>query len=288
MRYSSNMMNRNRNMAAIFIAVLALSACGSGTASQPSAGGPVISGIDPSSKDSGAVASPVAPAIIRSGDITLETSDVEKVFKDVKDAATSSGGRVETSNFQGRSGGYGPTAYVTIRIPETKLDSFVDDVSKLGKRTALSINTSDVTLQSVDLQAKVDALIESRARLQKLLDKATTTADLISGEQALATLQTELDGYQSQLDYLKGQVAESTLNVQIIDNGSSVTSGLRSFKEIFLQAVKGFLQAFQSAFVFVITAIPWVLILGLGFLLVRKISRSFVRLLNRRRESNKD
>ena len=273
-----------RLAAAIFISVLALSACGSGTSSQPSGGGPVISGIDPSNKDLGSVASPVAPSIIRSGDVTLETSDVEQVFTDVKAAATSSGGRVESSNFQGRSGGYGPTAYVSIRVPESKLDAVVEEVSKLGKRTSLSVNTSDVTLQSVDLQAKVDALIESRARLQKLLDKATTTADLISGEQALATLQTELDGYQSQLDYLKGQVAESTLNVQIIDNGSSVTSGLRSFKEIFLQAIRGFLQAFQSAFVFVITAIPWVLILGLGFLLVRKISRSFTRLINRRKQ----
>jgi hypothetical protein len=274
---------RNRNIAAILLSVLALSACGgTGSQSQPSAGGPGISVVDPSSKDSGAVASPVTQSIIRNGDLALETNNVEQVFKDVKDAVTGYDGRVESSNFQGSSGGYGPTAYVTVRVPEAKLDAFVEEVSKFGKRTSLSINTSDVTLQNVDLQAKVDALNESKTRLQKLLDKATTTADLISGEQALTALQTELDSYQSQLDYLKGQVAESTLNIQIVDNGSSVTSGLRSFKEIFLQAVRGFLNAFQSAFVFVITAIPWVLILGLGFLLVRFISRSFGRLLKRR------
>jgi len=280
------MRNRNSFIAAIFISLLTLSACGtgSGTANQSVGSGSDVSMVDPAIKDAGMSSEPVTQAVIRTGDMTIESSDVEQVFADVKDAVTKIGGRVESSNFQGRIDGYGPNAFLTIRIAESKLDAAVEEISKLGKRTSLSISTSDVTLQTVDLQAKIDALEESRVRLQKLLDSSTSTADLIAGEQAMATLRTELDGYKSQLDYLSNQVAESTLNVQIVDDNTSVTSGLRSVKEIFLQAVRGFLNAFQSAFVFIITAIPWLLMIGIAVLIGRAISKLISRLVRRRNQ----
>ena len=271
-----------RSIAVASFLVLSLTGCGISSQSSDAGGGSDISMSEPGIVVDESGKTTVTPAIIRNGDLTLETSNVEQVFSDVQSAVAKFDARIESSNFQGRVDGYGPNAYLSVRVPESKLDSLVDELSKLGKRTSFSTSTSDVTLQSVDLQAKIDSLEESRVRLQLLIDKATTTAELIAGEQALATLRTELDSYQSQLDYLKNQVAESTLNVQIVDDNSSVTSGWRGFKEIFLQAARGFVNAFQSAFVFIITAIPWLLLVGLTALLGRLISKSITRISGRK------
>lgn len=270
----------------LVMALATLSACGVSPESNSTGGAGDVAVMETPSKDLGTTSVAQSPAVIRTGDLSLQTGNVEKAFADIKALIVTLDGRVETSNFQGRMNGYGPSAYLTLRVPESKLDAAVEEISKIGKRTSLSINTTDVTLQTLDLQAKVDALIESRTRLEKLLEKTTTTAELIAGEQAMATLRTELDSYQSQLDYLKNQVAESTLNVSIVNDDSSVTSGLKSFREIFLQAIRGFLQAFQNSFIFIITAIPWVLVITLIATIVRFALRFISQILKRKKRKN--
>ncbi len=212
-----------------------------------------------------AAATAVNQSIIRTADLTIETSDVKQTFDQAKSLVEKLGGRIESSSVFDQGVGNGPNAYLTVRVPESKLDSVIDEVSKLGKRTALNIYTSDVTLQVVDLKAKVEALTTSRDRLLELLKQATTTADLIAAEQALASTQSELDSYQSQLDYLDSQVAESTLTIQVVDDASSITNGLRGISETLLIAAQNFLKAFENIVIFIGTAIPWLLAAGLLF-----------------------
>ncbi len=225
----------------------------------------------------GEATSIASPAIIRYADMSISTGDVETVFNNVKQVIESSSGRIEASSYYQPNEGFGPSAFITARVPEAKLDELITAVSKLGKQNSLNINSNDVTLQTIDLKAKVDALTVSRDRLQELLDQATTTADLIAAEAALAARQSELDSYQSQLEYLESQVAESTLNIQILDDSTSLTSGLRGFKETFIQTAQKFLQAFEDVVIFIGTAIPWILVLSTLFFIGRGIRKLFKR-----------
>jgi len=259
------------------ISSLVLAGCGLGTSNDyPMGGGDSSVSIEamdkgmPYLQGAGSVSS---QSIIRIGDLTLKTGNVEEVFDDVKDLLANLNGRVESSSFVAANDNYGPSGYITARIPESRLDEAIAAVSDLGERTSLNIYTSDVTLQTIDLTAKIEALTSSRDRLLELLAQATTTADLIAAEQALASRQSELDSYQSQLDYLKSQVSESTLNIQIIDDASSVTSGLRGIKETLLKAAQNFLQAFENIVIFIGTVIPWILVIGLIFFIPRKLAK---------------
>ena len=220
--------------------------------------------------ESGAI---TTQSVIRTADLTLETFDVSKTFTEIISLIEKLGGRIESSSVFDQGREFGPNAYLTVRVAESKLDSVIDEVSQLGKQTALNIYTSDVTLQTIDLKAKVAALTTSRDRLLELLDQATTTADLIAAEQALAARQSELDSYQSQLDYLESQVSESTLTIQIVDDASSVTNGLRGIKETLLLAAQNFLKAFENIVIFIGTAIPWLLVAGMLYPVVKGINR---------------
>ena len=228
-----------------------------------------------------------ATSIIRSGDMSLDTRDVQGVFEKVKTAVTAAGGRIESSSYNAGSQYSQASAQVIARIPEKSLDSTVTAVSALAKRTSLNLNSSDVTLQKVDLEARVKALTAARDRLRTLVAQATKVSDLIAAEEALTSRQAELDSLQGQLDYLNSQVSESTLSIYISDQSTGVTSGLRGWSETFRQMIHGFLGAVQSVIVFAGVALPWLAGLGLLALAIKYVIRGSRRVWVRIRSSRK-
>lgn len=138
----------------------------------------------------------------------------------------------------------------------------IDEISTLGDRTSLSLNTTDVTLTKVDLEARIASLQASVTRLQELMAQATTTADLLAAETALAQRQGELDSLQSQLEYLESQVAMSTLTINLSEPQNSITSGLRGFSKTLIESARRFVSGFEEVVIFIGAFLPWVIVLG--------------------------
>jgi len=283
--------SKSRLIIGVFIATFALSSCTS--ADSQGVGG---SGLGLGDSDAAISAAPIDLAntgkaiagaefvsnpqqsVIRTGGLTLTTSNVTEVYEKAQVVISEFNGRIENSTFDVGSSNYGPTGYLTARIPEAKFDAALEALSGLAKQSTVSVSSADVTLQTIDLEAKLKALTTSKDRLVELLEQASTTSDLIAAEQALAARQSEIDSYQSQLDYLSSQVAESTLTIQIVDDSTSITQGLRGIKETMLQTAKSFLQAFENVVIFIGTAIPWVIV----FSILLVTGRAITRLIRRR------
>ena len=263
---------RLKNLTVISFLVVLLSACSDSTtdAAVGMGGGDTsmsMPSMDKSLSTGEQFSTVASPTVIRTGDLSIATNEVESTVSKVEEIVKSASGRIETSSYYQGMDGFNGSAFIRVRIPEDKLDEVISKVSELGEQISLNINSSDVTLQTIDIKAKIAALTESRDRLQTLLDEATSVSDLIAAEDALSARQSELESYQDQLDYLSEQAAESTLSIQILDDATSLTSGLQGFKATMIKAAQNFLQAFEKAFVFVITAIPWLLIIGaFGFI----------------------
>lgn len=272
------MINNFVRIVSVIGATLVLSACGAGNSqdsftndsSGASAGIPSLEKGAPAYAETAVTAE---QAIIRNGDMALEVKDVSTTVADVTSLITSSSGRIENSSLSAEFENSGASAYIVARVPEAKLDEVIAAVSELGQRTSLNISTTDVTLQVIDLKARIDALVVSRDRLSDLMAQATTTADLLAAEQALAQRQSELDAYQAQLDYLNSQVKESTLTIAILSNSTSITSGLSGIGETLNQALRNFLQGFESVILFIGSAIPWILVLAIFFIIGKSVSR---------------
>jgi len=265
-------------LVAVIGATVLLSACGAGNSqdsftndsSGASAGIPSLDKGAPAYAETAVTAE---QAIIRNADMALEVKDVSTIVDEVRSLVTSNSGRIESSSLSAEFENSGASAYIVARIPEAKLDELIAAVSELGKRTSLNISTTDVTLQVIDLKARIDALIISRDRLSDLMAQATTTADLLAAEQALSQRQSELDAYQAQLDYLDSQVTQSTLNIAILSNSTSVTSGLSGIGATLNQALRNFLQGFESVILFIGSAIPWILVLFIFYVASKSISK---------------
>jgi cell fate (sporulation/competence/biofilm development) regulator YlbF (YheA/YmcA/DUF963 family) len=266
-----------------------ISACSSTDESVVGMGGgdtaAVMPGMDKSMVTGEQMTGVTTPSVIRIADMSISTSGVQGVVSKIEDEINQLSGRIETSSYYQPTDGFNASAFISARVPEAKLDEAIAQIGKLGKQTSLNINSTDVTLQSIDLKAKIATLTESRDRLQALLDEATNVSDLIAAEDALSARQSELDSYQDQLDYLSTQVAESTLSIQIIDDSTSLTSGLRGIKATLIQTVQNFLQAFEDVVIFIGTAIPWILVLSVLYLIVKPMVRLIRRSISSRKRN---
>ena len=111
---------------------------------------------------------------------------------------------------------YAPTetdqgsATLQLRIPADKLTATLDKLEELGRADEVSLSTSDVTVESQDLDARITALRASIERLNGLMAQATDIDDLITLESAISSRQGELESLEAQQRYLADQVSMST------------------------------------------------------------------------------
>jgi hypothetical protein len=237
--------------------------------------------------------------IITTATASMTVDDVEAAARSIGDAAESHGGYVEsmTIDRHGTAQPAGPGtgasddvmpspsplqgSTVTVRVPSEDLTTLVTEVSALGEVTSSAINRQDVTEQTVDLQARIDAAQASVDRLTALMAEAQNVGDLIAAESALSERQALLESYQQQLKMLDGQVEMSTLTVFLAPRVEQVTADPAGFGDGFLAGWNGLVATLNAVVVALGFLVPWLAVGAVAALLVWSI----VRLARRRRRS---
>lgn len=155
-------------------------------------------------------------SIITSGTMALEVADVAKATSELRLIVADAKGQVDQdSETVNPDEPADRIADLTIRVPADSFTGVLEQIEGLGTVTSRSISRSDVTIQVVDVEARIKAIESSIVRLQSLIDQATSTADLIEAENALTDRQAELDSLRAQQAYLADQVGLSTLQVSL-------------------------------------------------------------------------
>ena len=124
--------------------------------------------------------------VIHSGDATLVVDDPTAASEEVRDLAERLGGYVDSQTVSEAGEDSRARATLSIRVPADKFDAAFDALGDVGEVVNQSRSATDVTLQYVDLEARVDALQGSVDRLTELMSGAATTGELIEAEAALS------------------------------------------------------------------------------------------------------
>lgn len=219
------MLRRSALAAALGAAALtALFGCGTSTETASSGGyameEPMAMEADVSMDES---RTQVAPQVIRTADAYLEVQSVESAVEDVKAATESAGGSIDSQNIS--RGDDWTSASFTLRIPEAGLDAFLAGLADFGEVQSINVNAQDVTLEVVDLEARITTLEDSISRLRELQQQTTSVADLVAVESELANRQAELESLNARRDYLANQVSLSTVYLSLSERevGPSLT-----------------------------------------------------------------
>ena len=189
----------------------------------------------------------VAPQVIRTASAYLEVESVDTAAGEIVEATAAAQGTVDSQNIS--RGDDWTSASFTLRIPEAGLDSFLDNLASVGDVTSLDVSAQDVTLEVVDIEARIQTLEDSIERLRELQAQTTSVADLVAVESELANRQSELESLSARRDYLANQVALSTVYVSLAERavGPSLTpdflGGLQSGWDTLLTLGAGLITA---------------------------------------------
>lgn len=238
--------------------------------------------------------------VIATASATVQVSDAADAVREIGDAAVARGGFVESVTLEGTGAEpmpapvdgavdgvieplsmpmYPQGQWITVRVPSAELIEVIDELADIGDVLSSSVNRSDVTEQTVDLRARVDATEASVARLTELMAQAGSVADLLAAEQALSERQALLESYQQQLASLENQVALSSLTVTLTEPSERVTADPAGFGDGLAAGWNGLVATLNGIVVALGFLLPWLLVVGVAALIVWAV----VRLVRRRR-----
>lgn len=155
--------------------------------------------------------------LIRNVDVNMQTLEFDALLEGIKTKVSALGGYMENSSVY--NGGYNSysmrNANITARVPQTKLDEFLNTAFVKATVTNMSESTEDITLRYSDIESKMLSLRTEQERLTELLKKAETVEDLITIEKRLSEVRYEIESYQSSLKHYDNQVTYSTVWIYI-------------------------------------------------------------------------
>ena len=223
--------------------------------------------------------------VVRSGSFSLEVADVEASLTKLTGIVKSQGGYV--------SGSYRytdasmPYLTVTFRIPAASFDASVLALRAEGTVLSEQISTYEVTMQLVDLEARLRNLRASETALLELMTRATTVSDVLAVQTQLTAVRSDIESYDAQRAALADQVAMTTISVTISPIGSSIGNAASGFdlgKEVSL-AIANLISVGRTVIVaainLVIVVLPIALIGALAGGLLGRVVTPLVALLRR-------
>jgi hypothetical protein len=221
--------------------------------------------------------------VIRTGTFSLEVDDVDASLTKLTSVVKSQGGYVSGSyRYTDTST---PYLTVTFRVPAASFDAAVLALRAEGTVLSEQISTYEVTMQLVDLEARLRNLRASETALLELMSRATTVSDVLAVQTQLTSVRSDIESYDAQRASLADQVAMTTVSVTISPIGSSIgnaTSGFDLGKEV-ARAVANLIAVGRTVIIaainLVIVVLPIALVGALaGGLLGRAITPLFALL----------
>ena len=185
------------------------------TAAETAAAGSAVSEDDLSGAAS--EETPVSRKLIRNVNLSLQTTEYDAVVENIRSRVAEVNGYVEQSDAHD-SGYYGRAARsmnMTVRVPNDRLDAFLETALYGAKVINRSENTQDITLHYTDLEARVATLEVERDRLMELLAEAENIESIIALENRLSDIRYELESIKSSLRVYDNQVAYSTVRIDL-------------------------------------------------------------------------
>lgn len=226
--------------------------------------------------------------IVRNADLTLVVADVEAQFAAISAIAKKHGGFVVSSSIDRYEGPVARTVRgnASLRVDSEKLDQALADLRALAIEVSMeSSSGQDVTGEFVDLQAQLTNLEAAEKQLQKLMEQATRTEDVLNVFNQLTQIRGQIEQIKGRMKYLSESAALSLINVQLISDAASQPIEPTAWRPLgtaktALDALINSLKWLADVVIYLaIAVVPVLLLIGLPiFFVMRLIARRSRRL----------
>lgn len=176
-------------------------------------------------------------------------------------------------------------ANINIRVDSTQLNTVLERIHAMTSNPdedVLSENVTgqDVTKEYVDLESQLRNLQATEAQLQKIMDQATKTEDVLNVYRELSSIRGQIETTTGQMKYYEEAAALSSISVNIQAEEAVQPLQVGGWKPVgtarnAVQALVDTLQFLGSAVIWIVIYIlPVVVVIGLPIWLIGRAIRN--------------
>jgi hypothetical protein len=199
----------------------------------------------------------VGRQVVTEGSVTVTVESPRSAAQDAAALVEQSGGHVQERVEAAGQGSEEDTARLVVRVPADRLTGVLQELEKLGRVDGVELTSDDVTGQAQDLDARIRALQISVTRLEDLLTRAQTTADVVSAEQTLTERQSQLEQLQSERARLADRVDLSTVSLLFRTDGAAPPPVRAGFGGGLATGWESLLTALSAGLTVLGVLLPW-------------------------------
>jgi hypothetical protein len=152
--------------------------------------------------------------IVRRGEIEVRVLDAAAAQKKAETIIKSLNGYTESSRLD-NSPGTTPSVSLTARVPVANFDRLTSDISGLGTVIVTSSSAEDVTLQLVDMEARLRTLLAQEDAYRAILQKASKIADVVAVQEKLTEIRQVIESLDAQRKAVADMASYSTLAISL-------------------------------------------------------------------------
>ncbi len=221
---------------------------------------------EPKSGDAdGDIGLPQDRKLIQTVELEMETKEFDRMMAELETQIQAMGGYIENlETYNGSSYSSSRSsrwANLTIRIPASSLNGFLQDMSEIGNVVRRSDSVEDVTLSYVDMESRRDTLKAEQTRLLELLEKAETVEDMIALEERLSDVRYYLESMESKLRIIDNQVDYSTVHLNLAEvkelTPVEERTDLQRIAEGFVDSIKSIGNGVREGVIWFVIHIPY-------------------------------
>lgn len=220
--------------------------------------------------------------IARVGSVSLFVSNVDKAIAAVSAIARSQTGDVLSLDDTAKNEqGGAPSADMELRVPDSRFETTMHDLARVGTPRARSISAEDLTTQIVDSTARLRNLRRTETDIAKIMDRSGSVGQILEAESQLSSVREQIETLDAELKDMRDRVSYSTISVSLaadvaaVPAESSASAQLVSEWHAALHAVSQFTIGLISVAVWAAAFVPYLMLVALCWWLVkRRLSRT--------------
>lgn len=201
--------------------------------------------------------------IIKTASIYMQTKEIDALLEKIN---------TEISSLKGYTSSYSQDKYnesgsvnAIVQIPAEKLDEFIEFLDKAGTVTSKQISTKNITEIYTETESKIKAYETEEKTLLGILEKCESVADIITVQERLSEIRSELEALNNTKKLYDSQISYSSVELSIseVDRVKKVSDSFGTeVWEKFKDNLYNIGQFFRSFAVFVLSASPYLVVIA--------------------------
>jgi hypothetical protein len=224
---------------------------------------------------------PVSQSIIYTANLTVDVRSATAAAARAASYAAGAGGYTAAEQAQAGSRRQRAQVSLTLKVPVPVYQDALGVLGGLGRQTALSQQSVDVTQQVADVGSRVTSEQAEIAQLRGLLSRAGSVTDLLQVQQQLSNDESQLESLLAQQQALDHETTYATISVLLLGPKPRLAVAHRPTRHGFAAGLAAGWDGLVHATAWLLTAVgavlPFALVVallgGLGYAGRRRLAR---------------